>query len=157
MTFTAWRITKRKHAKHAFDGAGARKYGGRWNSPGTAVVYAAQSQSLAVLEMLVHLDGPELLEHYVFMPVEIDESLVQNIEIQKLPRNWQAYPAPKRLSAIGDEWLRAASSVVLQVPSALLPAENNFLLNPNHPDFHKLASGDPVSFQFDPRMTKPSR
>jgi len=157
LTFTAWRITKRKYARQAFDGAGARKYGGRWNSPGAAVVYVAQSQSLAVLEMLVHLDGPELLERYVLIPVEIDDSLVEAIEIQKLPRNWQAYPASKRLSAIGDEWLRAGGSVVLKVPSALLPAESNFLLNPNHSDFHKLGIGEPVSFQFDPRMTKPSR
>jgi RES domain-containing protein len=61
---SAWRITKRKHAKTAFTGEGARLYGGQWNSPGTRVVYAAQSQSLAVLEMLVHLDSAEILKHY---------------------------------------------------------------------------------------------
>ena len=157
MTVTAWRITKRKYAGQAFDGAGARKYGGRWNSPGSAVVYTAESQSLAVLELLVHLEGPQLLERYVLIPVEIDESLVAKIEIKELPKNWQSYPAPKRLSAIGDEWLRAASSAVLETPSALLPAESNFLLNPNHSDFPKLAIGDPVPFQFDPRMTKESK
>ena len=154
MTFTAWRITKSKHARQAFEGAGARKYGGRWNSPGAAVVYTAQSQSLAVLEMLVHLDGPELLERYVLIPVEIDSSLVEKIEMRQLPRNWRAQPAPRRLSAIGNGWLRTLSSVVLEVPSALLPAESNFLLNPNHSDFHKLKIGDPVSFQYDSRMTK---
>jgi RES domain-containing protein len=157
LTFTAWRITKGKHARQAFDGAGARKYGGRWNSPGTAVVYTSQSQSLAVLEMLVHLDGPELLERYVLIPVEIDKSLVEKIEIRELPRNWRAQPAPKRLSTIGDQWLQSGRSVVFEVPSALLPAESNFLLNPNHSDFHKLVIGDPVPYQFDSRMTKESK
>ena len=154
MTLTAWRITKSQYAGQAFDGAGARKYGGRWNSPGTAVVYTAQSPSLAVLEILVHLNGPELLERYVLIPAEMDESLVEKIEVKELPKNWRAYPAPKRLSAIGDEWLRTGRSVALQAPSALVPAESNFLLNPNHSDFPKLAIGDPVPFQFDPRMTR---
>lgn len=157
MIFTAWRITKRKHARNAFDGAGARKYGGRWNSPGAAVVYTAQSQSLAVLEILVHLNGPELLERYVLIPVEIDDSRVEKIAISELPRNWQAHPAPKGLSAIGDRWLEAGGSVVLEVPSALLPAESNFLLNPNHSDFPKLTIGDPVPFQFDLRIARESK
>lgn len=157
MTFTAWRITKRKHERHAFAGAGARKYGGRWNSPGLAVVYTAQSQSLAVLEMLVHLNGPELLERYVLIPVEIDHSRVEKIAIRELPRNWRAYPAPKALRAIGDQWLEAGGSVVLEVPSALLPAESNFLLNPNHSDFQKLGIGDPVPFQFDSRIAGQSK
>ncbi len=61
MIVTAWRITKRKHARNAFTGEGAREFGGRWNNPGTAIVYTAQSQSLAALEMLVHLDSSELL------------------------------------------------------------------------------------------------
>jgi RES domain-containing protein len=157
LTVTAWRITKGKHANDAFDGAGARKYGGRWNSPGAAVVYTSQYQSLAVLEILVHLDGPELLDRYVLIPVEIDESLVEKIEIRELPRNWRAHPAPKRLSAIGDQWVQSGRSVVLEAPSALLPAESNFLLNPNHSDFHKLVIGNPVPFQFDSRMSKESK
>ena len=62
---SAWRITKRKHARSAFTGEGARLYGGRWNSPGTAIIYTAESQSLAVLEILVHLDSPELLKKWL--------------------------------------------------------------------------------------------
>jgi len=74
---SAWRITKRKHAKTDFSGSGARKYGGRWNSPGTAIVYTSKTQSLAVLEMLVHLDGPDLLQAYVLIGVEVHESLCE--------------------------------------------------------------------------------
>ena len=154
MSFTAWRITKRKHTKQAFDGSGARKYGGRWNSLGTAMVYTAESQSLAVLEMLVHLDGPDLLQHYVLIPVEIEAAFVRRLADADLPKNWRADPAPRSLRSIGDEWVRAGSSSVLQVPSALLPAESNFLLNPNHPDFKKLGIGEAIPFQFDPRLAK---
>lgn len=154
MSFTAWRITKRKHAKTAFDGSGARKFGGRWNHPGTAVVYTAQSQSLAVLEMLVHLDGPGLLQQYVLIPIEIEAGLVRTLDISELPQGWQRYPAPSTLKDIGDNWVRSGASVALKVPSALLPAESNFLLNPAHADFRRLAIGDPIAFDFDARLLK---
>ncbi len=152
MSFTAWRITKRKHVKTAFSGSGARKYGGRWNSPGTAIIYAAQTQSLAVLEMLVHLGGPELLQRYVLIGVEIEQSLVGEVEISELPRNWRANPAPLGLRSIGDDWVKGAGSVVLRVPSVLVPAESNFFLSPAHPDFPKLVVGEPVRFEFDERL-----
>ena len=152
MSFTAWRITKRKHVKTAFSGSGARKYGGRWNSPGTAIMSTAETQSLAVLEMLVHLDGPELLQRYVLIGVEIDESLVRKIEPSKLPRNWRADPAPLGPRRIGDEWVESEASAVLQVPSTLVPGESNFLLNPAHADFGKLVVGDAIGFDFDPRL-----
>jgi RES domain-containing protein len=150
LSFTAWRITKRKHAKTAFSGSGARKYGGRWNSPGTAVVYTAQTQSLAVLEMLVHLDGPELLQRYVLIGVEIEERLVREIEL--LPSNWRADPAPVGMRKIGDEWVESGTSPVLRVPSRLIPGESNFLLNPAHPDFGKLVISEPIMFDFDQRL-----
>jgi RES domain-containing protein len=149
---TAWRIVKRKHARTAFTGEGARRYGGRWNSPGTAIVYTAESQSLAALEMVVHLDSSELLRNYVVFEVDIDESLVVKIGLAQLPRNWRADPPPKRVREVGDAWAKAATSAVLQVLSATLPAEHNFLLNPHHPDFPKLVIGKPSSFQFDARL-----
>jgi len=154
VTLTAWRIIKRRQIKTAFTGSGAREYGGRWNSPGVAVVYTAETQSLAVLEILVHLDSPELLQTYLLISVEIDESSVSDIQRSQLPRNWRADPAPAKLRAIGDSWVLARGSAVLRVPSALIPAENNFLLNPLHPGFRKLQIGKPVNFQFDPRLSK---
>jgi len=157
LSFTAWRITKRKHAKAAFSGSGARKYGGRWNSPGTAIVYTAESQSLAVLEMLVHLDGPELLQRYVLIGVKIEESLVREVGPADLPRNWRADPAPVGLRKVGDEWIASGVSPVLRVPSTLVPAESNFLLNPAHPDCSKLVIGDLIGFHFDQRLAKPSK
>ena len=81
MTLSAWRITKQKHAKSAFSGEGARIYGGRWNSPGTPIIYTAQSQALAVLEVLVHLDSPELLKRYSLFEVEMDLFYAEEFDV----------------------------------------------------------------------------
>jgi RES domain-containing protein len=149
---TAWRITKRKHARNAFSGEGARGFGGRWNNPGTAIVYTAQSQSLAALEMLVHLDWSDLLERYVLIPVDFDQSMIRPVEFSTLPKNWRADPPPAHLQSIGDDWILGGNSAVLQVPSALVPRESNFLLNPCHHDFAKVRIGKPLAFRFDPRL-----
>jgi RES domain-containing protein len=152
VSITAWRITKRKHAKAAFTGGGARKYGGRWNSPGTSIVYTSETQSLAVLEMVVHLEQLDLLQRYVLIAVTIDETLIEKLDRSRLPLNWRIQPPPSQVRNIGDEWASSNTSVALRVPSALVPAENNLLLNPTHADFHKLVIGDPVSFAFDQRL-----
>jgi RES domain-containing protein len=154
LTLSAWRITKQKHAKSAFSGEGARIYGGRWNSPGTAMIYTAQSQALAVLEMLIHLDSPELLKRYSLFEVEMDLLYVAELDLSNLPRNWRANPTPAGVRAIGDDWVASRRSVALRVPSALVPAESTFLLNPQHPDFSKLCIGKAVPFQFDPRLAR---
>jgi len=104
--------------------------------------------------MLVHLDAPELLKKYVLFEVEIDDSYIVNMDKAKLPKNWKTDPVPERVQAIGDAWAAAGRSAVLRVPSALVPRESNFLLNPRHADFHKLTIHKPVSFQFDPRFAR---
>src|SRR5260370_11501699 len=83
--------------------------------------------------MLVHMDGPELIQRYAWIGVEIEESFVSGPS--DLPRNWRADPAPVELRRIGDEWVEGAASAVLRVPSTLGSAESNFLLNPAHPYF----------------------
>jgi RES domain-containing protein len=151
---SAWRITKRKHSRSAFTGEGARLYGGRWNSPGTAIIYTAESQSLAVLEILVHLDSPELLKKYALFRVGIDESYIVDIDAAILPRNWRTEPVPGKVQKIGDEWVTNATSAVLRVPSTLVPGEFNFLLNPRHADFPKLQFSGPIPFHLDPHLTE---
>ena len=151
---TAWRIVKRKLARRAFNGEGARLYGGRWNSVGRAVVYTAESQSLAALEVVVHLDSSELLNHYVVFEVGIDEALIARLGFAELPRNWRANPLPRKIQMIGDAWAAAGTSPVLQVPSAVLPAEHDFLLNPRHRDFPRPVIGKPTPFRFDPRLAR---
>jgi RES domain-containing protein len=150
----AWRITKRRHARTAFSGEGARLYGGRWNRPGVPVVYVAESRSLAILEVLVHLDAPALLEKYVFLEADFDASLVIDLDRSSLPKNWQSDPVPEVIQAIGDRWIFSGDSTVLRVPSVLVPEESNFLLNPRHPDFAKIGISRPQAFRFDPRLAR---
>lgn len=154
MKITAWRIFKPKHTATAFTGEGAKLFGGRWNSKGVAVVYTASSRSLAALELLVHLGAADILSRYSVCSATFDEQLVEPLEIADLPSDWRADPAPAELSALGDEWARSARSVALQAPSVIVPGESNYLLNPLHPDFHKVVIGDTEPFEFDPRLAK---
>lgn len=152
MSINAWRITKRRHVKTAFNGSGARKFGGRWNSPGTSIVYTSETQSLAVLEMLVHLEQADLLQAYVLIGITIEPGLMETLDYDRLPRNWRTVPGSIALRGVGDEWATNQSSVALRVPSVLVPLESNILLNPAHPDFQKLLIGEPVAFFFDERL-----
>lgn len=149
---TAWRIVKTRRAADAFDGEGARKFGGRWNSPGTPMIYTASSQSLAALEMLVHLKSSQILDSYSVFPVTFDEGLVEVVDHGRLPSEWRRAPVPAAVQAIGDEWVEQGRSAVLRVPSVVVPAEWNYLLNPAHADFAAITLGLAAPFEFDPRL-----
>lgn len=151
---SVWRITSKKFIKTAFNGKGARLYGGRWNTPGTPLIYTAESKSLAVLEILVHLDSPDLLRKYVLFEVKVEDSLVTHLGPASLPKDWRQDPPPAAAQNIGDDWASSARSAVLRVPSAIVTGEFNFLLNPRHPDFSKLKIGPPQSFFLDPRLER---
>jgi RES domain-containing protein len=151
---TAWRIVKAKHSSTAFDDEGARLFGGRWNSPGSAVVYTAASTALAALEMLVHLGKATVLPAYVLVGCTFDESLVAPIDNSRLPPNWRSYPAPPELQSLGDEWVRLGTSAVLEVPSPVIPSESNYLLNPRHADFSSVSVSPPEVFEFDLRLLR---
>ncbi len=147
----AWRIVKAKHAATAFSGEGAARTGGRWNSRGVRVIYTSSTQSLAVLESLVHLNPPVRF-HYVAMRVGFDKALVETVPPQSLPADWQAEPPASSTERLGDRWVREARSAVLALPSVIIPGEVNYLLNPTHPDFKRIAIGKPERFAFDPRL-----
>ncbi|MEN9284436.1 MAG: hypothetical protein RLZZ179_1929 [Verrucomicrobiota bacterium] len=151
MMVEAWRIVKEKHAATAFDGKGAWLYGGRWNSPGTSVVYASGSQALAVLESLVHLNPPVIFR-YVAFRMEFPASMVETMPTDALPQGWTEEPPPPSTKDVGDRWVREARSAVLRLPSVIIQPEPNYLLNPNHPGFRNIRIGKPVPFAFDPRL-----
>ena len=151
---SAWRIVKARFAAGAFDGEGARRSGGRWNSPGTAVVYASSTASLAMLEMLVHLGAPAVLHGYVLMECRFDPDLVVTLQRAVLPKNWQQYPAPDEARAIGDQWVKQGRSAILEVPSVVVPQEHNLLLNPAHPRFSSIRILPPAPFPFDERLAR---
>jgi len=148
----AWRIVKKQYAADAFSGEGARLAGGRFNSPGIAVVYTASSLALAELEILVNLPTERLLERYIAFRVRFDTSLLHVLRDADLPPNWRTDPAPRAVKQIGDQWVQKAQSVVLSVPSAVVPAERNYVLNPAHADFDTIVIEGPLDPGIDPRL-----
>lgn len=149
---TAWRIVKTRFAQQAFDGEGARLYGGRWNSVGVRMVYTAGSVSLAVLEILVNLENTDVLPAYSLCAVYFDDAVVSNLDRARLLPNWRDSPSPPELLAIGDAWIASGISAVLEVPSAVVESESNYLINPAHSDFASLVIEPPQQFTFDPRL-----
>jgi RES domain-containing protein len=146
----AWRIVK-KHAATAFNGEGARLYGGRWNSAGLSLIYTSGTKALAALESLVHLNPPVIFK-YLAIPIEFDKALVERIAPGSLPADWTDEPPPPSTKEIGDTWVKQARSAVLEIPSVIIPGESNYLLNRAHPNFKKILIGKPDPFSFDPRL-----
>lgn len=149
-----WRLVKTRYSRAAFDGEGAHRYGGRWNSPGTRVAYASTSPALAVLEVLVHVTGGGSLPGYSMVTATLPDSLVEALDPDELPSNWNRWPAPPATQAIGDSWTRSKRSVALRVPSAIVEGEWNVLLNPAHTDFFRLVVAASAPFRFDQRLLR---
>jgi RES domain-containing protein len=137
----AWRLCRAPLAD--LIGEGARRYGGRWNSPGRPLVYAASTAALAVLEVRVHLDLlPELLpDDYVVMTIDLGDWETE--DVTHMPAVPQAF---------GDAWLREKRTPVLKVPSAIIPECPNLLLNPSHPAAKQARVMETRRFAFDPRL-----
>ena len=147
----SWRICKAKYIDTAFTGIGAEKGGGRWNSVGTSIVYTSESLALATLEASVHLPTYELLKIYQCISILFDKSMVEEPEI---PEHWNLHPPGTASQFFGDQWIAESRSVVLRVPSIIIPGESNFLINPRHPDFKKLTIGTPLDYPYDSRLHK---
>lgn len=151
---SVWRITTARFARSAFSGEGARLYGGRWNPKGVPMVYTAANQSLAMLEMLVQ-DQP-LRARYIMIEARIPSgATIDRVSVNDLPSDWREIGARDKLQRIGGEWAKRRSAAVLAVPSAIVPAESNYLLNPLHPDFKRIKIGKPDTVETDLRLIKP--
>ena len=148
----AWRIVRAARVNSAFTGEGARIYGGRWNSPGTAVIYVSEHESLAALELVVHLTPIPPDDRYLSFRLEWEDKLTDHFPVKNLPTHWNAEPPGSKTMQIGDEWVRAGKYVALAVPSVLSASDLNFLLNPKHPDFKKIKISKPIEYRFDSRL-----
>src|SRR5579884_3748266 len=105
-------------AFQALDGEGARLFGGRWNSPGRAVVYASSGLSLAALEYLVYVDPADAPVDLVSVCIDVpDDVSTEAIAVDDLPAGWRSVDN-SRCRELGDAWLQRAASAVLHVPSA---------------------------------------
>jgi RES domain-containing protein len=140
-----YRVCRAIHA--GLDGEGAKRVGGRWNSPGYAVVYMAQSIGLAVLENLVHMSREDFPVGYVSVSAFIPDGvrILTEGDVEKDIANVGS-------RGLGDIWLRSSASAVLRVRSAVVPQEFNFLLNPGHTEFDRIVAEPAMPFIFDERL-----
>lgn len=151
----AYRLVKRHYARTPFDGEGAKRAGGRWNSKGVAMAYASDSIALAALELLVHLHQPGILAQYALCRIILPEDDVLILDRGVLPSDWRSDPPPSSTAEIGDNWFNEAASLALAVPSVIVPAQFNILINPMHPAFDRVSMSVQVEdFEFDSRLLK---
>ena len=147
-----WRICRERSAGEAFSGHGARRFGGRWNTPGIPMVYSSSSLALAAIELFVHLEPnlqpDDLVSIAAVLP---DGEPAQRFEPDQLPPRWWT-DAVASLRALGDTWIREGSSLGIEVPSAALRMEWNVLVNPLHPRMAEVKIETPQRFVFDARM-----
>ena len=150
-----WRICREKFVAKALEGIGAKMFGGRWNRVGEPMVSSSSSASLAAFETLVHTD-PSLAPSDLHL-VEIsipDGTSIEELSPSDLPPDWRDLPAPESLKELGSAWVRAARSLVLVVPSAVIPEEDKWLINPSHPEATQVRIVRAKPFTFDPRVWK---
>lgn len=158
MTTAVYRITKNRYRDQVFAGLGGLYASGRWTPRGRPVFYTSQSISLAVLEYALNYKRHGWLPASILGRAVIpDEVKVESLSISALPDDWRDPDPPASLREIGETWLRMAVTVCLKVPSAIVPEEFNYLLNPLHPDFEKLTLGLPEPFNFDRRLARARR
>ena len=125
-----WRLSRKLHLNEALKGEGARRFGGRWNSKGTALVYTSESLELALLEALVHLDVGALPKDYWQVCFEVDDALIGGPP-KRLPKGWDALPPYlPTVQRIGDAWVKSGAGLALRVPASVLPLRSNILINP---------------------------
>jgi RES domain-containing protein len=118
------------------------------------MVYTAGSLSLAALEMLVNMDTEQILNTVVAIPVTFDDHRCKRIASHQLPPDWAGHPIPSSTRDIGSAWAQSKASPVLAVPSAVVPIETNFLLNPLHAEFSEIRIGSAEAFAYDSRLIK---
>ena len=130
-----YRLTTGKDTKD-ISGTGAKIYGGRWNPVGLAALYTSEFISLEILEILIRTTKNTYPYSYELTSFEIPDSGIYQVQLKKLKPEWK-YDL-KYTQGIGEDFLIGNQTLCVKVPSAIVPQENNFLLNPLHPDFKKV-------------------
>lgn len=152
----AYRVSKAKYGTSTADmlsGRGSSEAGGRWNSEGRAMVYTSAHLSLAVLEILVHAMPAEKIDSYVFLRLDIPDELILTLGADDLPDGWDQMSVDSPASqSFGDTWFEERMSAVLELPSAAMPLESNYLINPAHPDFTAIEIGEIEPLFMDERF-----
>ena len=146
-----YRIGKTKYAGD-LKGEGARLFGGRWNNKMVGCVYTSESRALAVLEYTVNVNIDDIPRALSITVIEIPDRTLSILNETDLPGDWKLSPAPSSTKDFGSKLLLAAAEPVIKIPSTIIPAEFNFLLNPQHPDSKKFKITGIVDFVYDVRI-----
>jgi RES domain-containing protein len=137
-----------------FSGYGAKISGGRWNSKGIPAIYASESVALCTAEIAVHIPLGMIPADFVLVTYKIPENAITSLRLSELPELWNSYPHAKATRNIGDHFLLSRESLVLQVPSAVVPQEFNFLINTDHKEISRMKILDVEPYNFDVRLFK---
>ena len=147
-----YRLSKEAY-KNDLSGLGSEKYGGRWNNRGTRMIYTAQSRALANLEVAVHIPLTIVPKDYYLISIKIPDSSIQIFDKSKLDKDiWRVHPPSHRTQLAGDDFVKKNDNLVLKVPSAIVPGDYNYLINPLHKDMNKVKIIDTLLFDFDQRL-----
>lgn len=147
-----FRLVRSKY-KIKLSGKGAAMSGNRWNSKGTEIIYCADSRALAMAEVAVHLSLATLPNDFVMLEIDIPAEVSKSsLAVSKLPVGWNQFPHLIETQSIGDDFIAQNKSCILKVPSAVVPGDFNYLINPIHPDFSKISIVGKDKFPFDNRF-----
>lgn len=147
-----YRLSREKYARD-LSGTGARLNGGRWNSRGKNALYSAENISLAKLEVAVHLDLDLIPDDYCLIEIELPKrAKIKILDVSELSSDWNTIPHSESTQILGDEFLDKNEYLALKVPSAVVPQENNYILNPNHPSYSSVKVTNIERFTFDDRL-----
>jgi len=152
-----YRLIRARWVSQALTGEGARRFGSRWNPKGVPMIYTASTLSLAALETLVHFAIDTAPVDYVALTIRVPDDAVERVANKQLPADWYATPPPAGCQQLGARWAAEAQSLGLAVPSAVVPSEDNILLNPLHPDFPNVVLEKQEPFLFDSRLLEKDR
>ncbi len=143
-----WRISRHRD----LSGVGGLKAPGRWHDPGQPVVYLAESPSSALLEVCVHTSANDVPPEFTLLKIEGPDVEIPVIKLDVLPKNWRTDQESTR--NLGTAWLRKNKTVLLQVPSAIVPETWNFLFNPVYVDAAKFHVAGVFPYPFDVRLKR---
>ena len=149
-----FRLSRRKY-ELMLSGKGAALSGNRWNSRGVEIIYTSESRALAMAEVMVHVTLATLPSDFIMLEIDVPDSfLIKKINVKQLPENWNSFPHQQKTQNFGDVFIRENKDLVLQVPSAVVQGDFNYLLNPFHKNFKYIKVVSSNDFPVDTRIFK---
>ena len=146
-----YRVGRTKYSTD-LTGEGARLFGGRWNNKMIGCLYTSESRALAVLEYTVNVNIDDIPRALSITTIEIPDLTINILNEADLPGDWRNSPGPSSAKEFGSALLLSAADPVIRIPSAVIPAEFNYLLNPLHTDSQKIKVIDISDFAYDVRI-----